>query len=125
MPERMNPEYVDAYAQQVRFLAKAVTKAVQRILADSPEPPIIIVQGDHGPYGFSPDIRRTRLAILNAYHFPGEARAKLYPAISPINSLRVVLNEYFGAALPLLEDQSFDSNWGAPLTFTEVGKDPE
>jgi hypothetical protein len=116
----MNPEYVDAYAQQVRFLAKVVTKAVQRILADSPEPPIIIVQGDHGPRGFSPDIRYSRLAILNAYYLPDGGRRLLYPSISPVNSLRVVLNHYFGANLSLLPDRAFRTRWDPASRYDEV-----
>ena len=36
--------------------------------------------------------------------------AKLYPAISPVNSFRLIFNEYFGANYPLLPDQTYISD---------------
>jgi len=50
-----------------------------------------------------------KLAILNAYHLPGVSpeAAGLYPAITPVNSFRVVLNVLFGADLPLLPDRYY------------------
>jgi hypothetical protein len=64
------------------------------------------VQGDHGPYGFSPGLRPAEYEILNAYYLPREdARAMLYPRISPVNSFRVVLNAFFGKDLELLPDE--------------------
>jgi len=46
--------------------------------------------------------------ILNAYYMPGHT-AQLYPGISPVNSFRVILNAYFNANMPLLNDQSYFS----------------
>jgi hypothetical protein len=119
-PGRVGPEYARRYADQATHLADLVVSSVEQILSRSPDPPIIIIQGDHGPYGFSPNVRRTRLAILNAYYLPGEGAKRLYPEISPINSLRVVLNEYFGRGLPLLEDRSFYADWQPNGELIEV-----
>jgi hypothetical protein len=75
---------------------------------DSRIPPVIIVQGDHGPLPDLTEEPSQRLPILNAYYLPGvEMDSMLYPSISPVNSFRVVLNSYFGQNLPLLEDQSY------------------
>jgi hypothetical protein len=48
------------------------------------------------------------MPILNAYSLPGVEMAEVYyPAISPVNSFRVILNRYFESNLPLLEDRSY------------------
>lgn len=59
------------------------------------------------------------MIILNAYYLPRGARA-LYPAISPVNTFRVVLNESFGAELPLLEDVNYNSPDREPYNYEVV-----
>jgi hypothetical protein len=47
------------------------------------------------------------MGILNAIYLPdGDARV-LYPSISPVNTFRVVFNQYFGTDLELLPDRSY------------------
>jgi hypothetical protein len=83
------------------------------LLAESSQPPVIIVQGDHGPGSLlnwrSPS--RTclweRTGILNAYYLPEGGKNLLYPAITPVNSFRVVLNAYFGANLQMLPNRTY------------------
>jgi hypothetical protein len=48
-----------------------------------------------------------RMSILNAYYFPKQAYQNLYPEITPVNSFRVILNQFFGSNLPLLDDFSY------------------
>lgn len=113
------------YTDQVGFVNAMTERLVDRILATSKTPPIIIIQGDHGAYepefytrwwtseakSLSNDEiaegHRPRVSILNAYYFPGNARKALYPSISPVNTFRVLLNEYFGYHLKLLGDVSY------------------
>ena len=90
---------------------------VDQILQASETPPVIILQGDHGPWVGSIPIR---MQILNAYYLPGDATRRLYPTISPVNSFRVALNEIFGLGLPLLEDVSYYSTYPKPYTFEVV-----
>ncbi len=101
-------ETAAAYAGQVQFINKEILKVVDVLLQDSKVPPIIIIQGDHGPL---PDLATggaQRMPILNAYYLPGiQADKVLYPSITPVNSFRVVLDSYFGQNLPLLKDQSY------------------
>ena len=73
----------------------------------------------YDPYGFSPNIRKARVAILNAYLLPG-GEESLYPSISPVNSFRVILNEYFGHGLPLLPDKSYRTNSGRPNAIVPI-----
>jgi hypothetical protein len=96
----------EMYLDQVIFINKQFTELVQRLLARSPHPPIIIVQGDHGPkFGLD---RGTEYAyrILNAAYLPGLERNPFYEAITPVNTFRVLFNEYFGGQYPLVEDVS-------------------
>lgn len=99
-----------AYVDQVKFVNAEILKVVDALIEKSDTPPIIIIQGDHGPlYDITVD-PRYRMPILNAYYLPGIQMDKvLYPSISPVNSFRVVLNSYFDQKLPLLEDKSFFS----------------
>jgi hypothetical protein len=118
-PGRVGPEYARRYRAQARYLHKEVLAAVEEILEKSSEPPIILIQGDHGPYGFSPNIRDARVAILNAYLLLGEEEA-LYPSISPVNSFRVILNAYFGRSLPLLPDKSYRTDSAKADAITPI-----
>ena len=63
---------------------------------------------------------RERMSILNAYYFPGKKYQSLYSRISPVNSFRVILNDYFGAALPLLPDRKLLFHWTDPYRFIDV-----
>ena len=64
----------------------------------------IILQGDHGQLW--PDQHAAQMKILNAYYLPKGSEV-LYPSISPVNTFRVVFNEYLGGNFPLLEDVSY------------------
>jgi len=101
-------ERTKAYTDQVLFINREILKVVDEILSNSSVPPVIIIQGDHGPL---PDIAFSgdeKMPILNAYYLPGEeASQKLYPTITPVNTFRIVLDSYFDQNLPLLEDVSY------------------
>jgi len=101
------------YRNNVEFIDNRLPDVLQAVIDNSEMPPIIIVQGDHGPT--SRDVRpEKRMPILNAYYVFDEARADLYPEISPVNSFRVLFNHYFGADYPYLEDLSYYI-WGKGL----------
>lgn len=116
--------FVKGYVDQVAYLNKRLTETVDRILAGSEVPPVIILQGDHGPGFMMPPLTSAedhlpliRSPILNAYYLPGDGARWLYPSISPVNTFRVVFNEYFGADLKLLDDATYalaDTGAGAP-----------
>lgn len=97
-----------AYVGQVKFVNKEILDVVDVLIQDSEVPPIIIIQGDHGPLPDLATEASQRMPILNAYYLPGmEADNALYPSVTPVNSFRVILSSYFGQNLPLLEDQSY------------------
>ena len=107
-------EYKKAYVNEVIYLHGAVIEMIDQILANSQIPPVIILQGDHGipwskPYS-------AQFEILNAYYFPGVSEPGYYDGISPVNSFRLLFNDYFDAAYPLLPDESYVT--GEDFTFT-------
>ena len=102
------------YPQQLSYINKLVENTILKILARSKTDPIIIIQGDHGPGLFldSSSVEDTcifeRASILNAYHLPGlDPDAVLYSTITPVNTFRVVLDNYFFTHLGLLDDKSY------------------
>jgi hypothetical protein len=93
-----------AYLNQLKGLNKLVLKTVSSILKhyDRTNPPVIILQGDHG-FRYLPDNPEEATTILNAYFFSGHGHA-LYTDISPYNTFRVVFNTYFKSNLRLMEE---------------------
>jgi hypothetical protein len=43
----------------------------------------------------------------------------LYASITPVNTFRLILDHYFEAGYPLLEDISYGSSYKNPFKFTE------
>ncbi|MDM7999085.1 MAG: hypothetical protein QUS33_03555 [Dehalococcoidia bacterium] len=114
-----NGEYVDPlesnnfedkqfYLGQYRFISRQIEAVVDALLAGSEVKPIIILQSDHGLrcHGGSdvPVPEGEWQKILNAYYLPGGGEEALYDSISPVNTFRIVFNQYFGADYDLLPD---------------------
>jgi hypothetical protein len=116
-------DYIAGYRGQVEYLNSLLTTAISSILEDSNPPPLIILQGDHGPGAFLDQHSNEdsniyeRVSILNAYYLPSEDVSVLYPGISPVNSFRVVFNQVFHTNLMLLEDRSYFSTIDEPFNF--------
>jgi hypothetical protein len=108
--------YEKGYVNQAQFLNKKLLQAVDTILAESDVPPIIIIQGDHGPW-LQPSNKR--MWILAAMYLPGH-QDKLYSTISPVNIFRFVFNSYFGGNYEILEDVSYFSPVPKLYNFTAV-----
>ena len=118
--------YIVGYRQQLQYVNTLVLETVDDILTHSKTPPIIILQGDHGPGAYlhwgslEKTLPTERFSMLNAYYFPDQDYSSLYPSISPINSFRVLLNQFFRGDYALLPDRHYYSPWGYPLDLTEV-----
>jgi multisubunit Na+/H+ antiporter MnhF subunit len=100
------------YLDQYIFTNKKIIDMVDSLLQRSEVPPVIIIQSDHGQRGTAPhnrsyrmDVGRSWEDIFNGYFLPGadDAYKELHPAMSPINSFRLVFNTYFHTDFPLLD----------------------
>ena len=106
-------QYREQYAGQLQFLNGQLELVIDAILKNSKEPPIIILQADHGPGMFTDfdSVANTclpgRFAAFSAYYLPGLDPDKIPDDITPVNLFRIVFNEYFDASLSMLENAQF------------------
>lgn len=112
------------YLNQLKFINRKVIETIDAILAASAEPPIIILQSDHGPQlqrGLETHTKKSvRLANFAAYLLPA-THGDLLPANgSPVNQFRHIFNYYFSADLPLLPDRYFYSAYRTPFQLQDV-----
>jgi hypothetical protein len=97
--------YISGFTGQVTYLNRRVLETVNKILDQSANPPVIIIQGDHG----SPRTPDWNMTILDAYYLPGGGNQFLYSSISPVNTFRVIFDAYFGGQLDFLPDLACDA----------------
>jgi hypothetical protein len=121
--------YMDGYTDELIYINKRLIETVEKILVNSENPPIIIIQADHGAHANmvpgDPDplpvpFYEERFAILNAYYLSNCDNNQLYAGITPVNTFRVVFNTCFGQDFPLLEDISYFSKYSSPYKFLDV-----
>ncbi len=118
----------DRYVQQLRYTNREIDRLTDSILTaySAGRKPIIVLAGDEGEYTYrfdpgAPDEQiRYKTNILNAFYFPGEEYGSLYPTITPVNTFRVVFNEFFGTDLPLRADHTTASPSKRPLHWVDV-----
>ena len=112
---QVDPE--EGYLNQVKFINRFLLPGLKSLIEKPSVPPVIILQGDHGPTLKDDD--SAQMKILNAYYV-AEGVELLYPTISPVNSFRVVFNSYFDTDFPLLEDVSYYSDRQKRYEFSVV-----
>lgn len=106
------------YREQLIFTNRKVKEMIESILTNSPQAPIVVLQGDHGPISDREVDRSTeledgvveyalvreRFAILNAIYYPDGNYERLYADMTPVNTFRLLLNQHFGATHDRLDD---------------------
>ena len=105
------------YTGQAIYISSRMKEIVPMIISNSTRPPIIIIQGDHGPT-VAKNLRN-RMRNLSAYYLPG-VNSSVYPTMTNVNTFRVIFNAYFEQNLPLLDDVSLHSTYGDPFNFRIV-----
>ena len=119
-------DYIAGYRGQIEHINILLTETIKSIIEKSNPAPIIILQADHGPGAFLDQHSNEnsnfyeRVSILNAYYLPSNSASILYPGISPVNSFRVVFNQFFETNFDLLEDRSYFSTIDEPYNFQLV-----
>lgn len=104
------------FRDQTVYTNHRIISLLRSIIKESPVPPIIVLESDHGPTGYGGD--HNRMANFMAYYFPARDASHLaYPSITPVNSFRLVFNAYFGGNYPLLEDISYFSPYTSDLDY--------
>src|SRR5690606_13370083 len=109
-------EEKDLYIGQLEYMNRRITEAVDRILAESKTPPIIIIQSDHGPNlqrGLSKKAQKSvRFKNFAAYYLPNAPKGFMTDVKSPVNQFRYIFNHYFQAGLEILPDRHYYSEYG-------------
>lgn len=120
-------EYLTGYRGQVAFTNRMLEETLTEFLASSEPPPIIILQGDHGPgsgldwNSYKDTNLLERTSILNAIYLPDVKEGELlYEDITPVNTFRVIFSHYFDMDYALLEDRAYYSTWDQPYRFIQV-----
>jgi hypothetical protein len=115
------------YTSQLAYVNSRIIQAVDGILANSQTPPIIILQGDHGPGAYlqqeDPEdtCLQDRLSILNACYLPADGGVPpVYDSMTPVNTFRVILDFYFGTSYGPLPDECFFVTKSEPYKFIGV-----
>ena len=106
-------EYRRAYIEQIEYVNSQLRSVVETIIDKSATPPIVLLQADHG-LGLSVSFNSTendclkeRFSAFGAYYLPGKPQDLIPQEFTPVNLFRIVLNEYFGANLGLLDNRQF------------------
>ena len=119
-------EYIAGYAGQAAYLSAQVEQLVEEMLRASRKPPIIIIQGDHGPgsglnwQNAGKTNLQERFSNLNALYLPGCDYSRLSRSMTPVNSFRVILNRYFGTVFEMLPNHNYFTARTRPYLFIEV-----
>jgi hypothetical protein len=126
MDEAAQRQYRINYVKQLRFVNMKMLDVIDRILADSAQPPIIIIQSDHGPGSKldwnnpSDEAYKERMSNFCAILGPAELRKSLYPEITPVNIFRIIFRSQFGADFEILPDRAYFSNYDHSFDWTDV-----
>lgn len=135
MPSDPNRPIVTAYIDQLKYTNDVIERVVTDLQGAPGPPPIIVIQSDEGPHPLAVDQLTLKLSwsqasdvelgrklrILNAYYLPGDPETKPYPTITPVNTFRMILNDYFGGSLAMLPDRTYVfTDFDHPYRFEDV-----
>jgi hypothetical protein len=129
-----SPEDLEAYLAQVRCMNRLTLQLVRELLRTSEEPPVILLQSDHGtlttrywgtpPEQARPEQIRERFGAFGAYYLPDGGTPA--DTMTVVNVLRYVFRAYFGAELPPLpDDQYYSVPSPEPYRFVRVNPPAE
>lgn len=116
-PDEVDP--IEGYRQQLAFIEPRILEVIDAIIQNSPEPPIIILQGDHG-FG-----KKYVTSNLLALYLPDNGAEGLSDRITLVNVFPHIFTTYFGTDLNNLPDVSFTrtDDWYESVRLEEWNPD--
>lgn len=95
------------YVDQVRYCQRFID-SVSAIVTKRTRPTVVVLLGDHGKRDPVPGEVNSMKDFMNftAVYFPDRDYHSMYPAISPVNIPRVLLNRYLHQNMPVLADST-------------------
>lgn len=85
-----------AYLEQLKYTNSLLMETLENILNSGSNPPIIVVQGDHGFREFEEQEKKdVEFSVLSCYFFPDRDYSSLTDSMKTINTFRIILNKYF------------------------------
>jgi len=93
------------YLEQYIYATTVIKEMIESIKSKNENEAIIIIQSDHGPRQSSAGNSNPEdgYKVINAIYFPGGDYSLLTDDITPVNTMRVVMNQFFGKELEMLE----------------------
>jgi len=102
----VNKAYLDQYIYMTNELKNLVNERIN-IKTDRKNNSVFVIESDHGPrpHHYYLRDRKNAFNVFNAVYFPDGDYKYMYDGIPPINTLRVILNKYFGEDYKMLQDR--------------------
>jgi hypothetical protein len=121
--------YREGYRNSVSFVNSKLLEVTAELIERSPTPPIIIIQGDHGPAVLadgpladvedpSVELLEERYGIMNMMYIPEQCSISPPNDMTSVNTFRFVLASCYESPLDMLTDDIF---WGQGDPFEPVG----
>ena len=114
-----------AHIDQIKFANKQILILIDTLLSQNNNS-IMIIQGDTGSTfsgdwdNPSEDLIIERMSNLNAIYFPNGNYEAFSEYATPVNSFRIIFNEFFDANYTLLEDRMYWSIGNKPYDHKDV-----
>ncbi len=114
-----------AHIDQLNFANKKIIILIDELLSKNKNS-IIIIQGDTGS-SFSSDWKNPsddviieRMSNLNAIYFPNNEYQSFSGKNTPVNTFRIIFNEFFSENYKPLEDKMYWSTSDSPYSHSDV-----
>jgi hypothetical protein len=126
--EADDPKQIEKYVNQLKCLNSKILSALDYILDNSSEPPIIIIQPDEGPYHFAledgrkldaGEKARWKHGVLSAIYLPEDRRPDNY-SMGSVDVLTNILNEYLGYEIEIEPVRYHAYSRNDPYNFRDI-----
>ena len=119
-------QYKTGYVDQLQAINQQLESTIDAILEKSETPPIIIIMGDHGSRLGADFIDPANTCIQEgfsnfaAFYLPNLDGDTVPSDITSVNVFRLILDQYFGAELGMLENHAYFAENGQFYYYDDV-----